>query len=168
MQKKNKTKNNEYKNRFIIDPIDGTTNFLHGNPNFAISIAAEVENKLEAGIIYSPIFDELFFAERGKGAFFNDRRLRVAKRKKLSESIVVTGIPHLGRGNKDQFIKEMEEIIPEVSGIRRSGSAALDLAWVAAGRYDAYWETWIIIMGYCCRNNNHKRSRWCCYRFRWK
>ena len=77
---------------------------------------------------------------RGKGAFFNDRRLRVAQRKKLSESIVVTGIPHLGRGNKDQFIKEIEEIIPEVSGIRRSGSAALDLAWVAAGRYDAYWE----------------------------
>ena len=90
---------------------------------------------------YSPVYDELFFAERGKGAFFNDRRLRVAQRKKLSESIVVTGIPHLGRGNKDQFIKEMEEIIPEVSGIRRSGSAALDLAWVAAGRYDAYWET---------------------------
>ena len=85
--------------------------------------------------------DWSFFAERGKGAFFNDRRLRVAQRKKLSESIVVTGIPHLGRGNKDQFIKEMEEIIPEVSGIRRSGSAALDLAWVAAGRYDAYWET---------------------------
>ena len=140
-EEKQKSINNNSKNRFIIDPIDGTTNFLHGNPNFAISIAAEVENKLEAGIIYSPVYDELFFAERGKGAFFNDRRLRVAQRKKLSESIVVTGIPHLGRGNKDQFIKEMEEIIPEVSGIRRSGSAALDLAWVAAGRYDAYWET---------------------------
>ena len=139
-EKQNSNANNS-KNRFIIDPIDGTTNFLHGNPNFAISIAAEVENKIEAGIIYSPVYDELFFAERGKGAFFNDRRLRVAQRKKLSESIVVTGIPHLGRGNKDQFIKEMEEIIPEVSGIRRSGSAALDLAWVAAGRYDAYWET---------------------------
>ena len=140
-EEKQNNNNNNSKNRFIIDPIDGTTNFLHGNPNFAISIAAEVENKLEAGIIYSPIYDELFFAERGKGAFFNDRRLRVAQRKKLSDSIVVTGIPHLGRGNKDQFIKEMEEIIPEVSGIRRSGSAALDLAWVAAGRYDAYWET---------------------------
>mgnify|MGYP001304696964 FL=1 len=128
------------KNRFIIDPIDGTTNFLHGNPNFAISIAAEIEGRLEAGIVYCPIYDELFFAERGKGAYLNDRRLRIAKRKRLSEALVVTGIPHLGRGNTEQFINEIKQIMPEVSGIRRSGSAALDIAWVAAGRYDAYWE----------------------------
>ena len=128
------------KNRFIIDPIDGTTNFLHGNPNFAISIAAEIEGRLEAGIVYCPIYDELFFAERGKGAYLNDRRLRIAKRKRLSEALVVTGIPHLGRGDTEQFINEIKQIMPEVSGIRRSGSAALDIAWVAAGRYDAYWE----------------------------
>ena len=128
------------KNRFIIDPIDGTTNFLHGNPNFAISIAAEIEGRLEAGIVYCPIYDELFFAERGKGAYLNDRRLRIAKRNRLSEALVVTGIPHLGRGNIEKFINEIKQIMPEVSGIRRSGSAALDIAWVAAGRYDAYWE----------------------------
>ena len=139
-EEKTNQKTNENNNRFIIDPIDGTTNFMHGNPNFAISIAAEVDNKLEAGIVYCPIFDELFFAERGKGAFLNDRRLRVAKRNKLSDSVVVTGIPHIGRGNKEQFIEEIDQIISEVAGIRRSGSAALDLAWVAAGRYDAYWE----------------------------
>ena len=126
--------------RFIIDPIDGTTNFLHGNPNFAISIAAEVNKKLEAGIIYSPITDELFFAERGQGAFLNDRRIRIAKRNKLSESIIVTGIPHIGRGDQSEFISEIKEIMTEVAGIRRSGSAALDLAWVASGRYDGYWE----------------------------
>ena len=132
-------------NRFIIDPIDGTTNFLHGNPNFAISIAAEINNRLEAGIIYSPITDELFFADRGKGAYLNDRRLRVAKRNKLSESVIVTGIPHIGRGDQSKFIKEIEELMPKVAGIRRSGSAALDLAWVAAGRYDGFWETGLSI-----------------------
>ena len=128
------------KARFIIDPIDGTTNFMHGNPNFAISIAAEIDNRLEAAIIYSPITDEMFTAERGKGSFLNDKRIRIATRKKLSESILITGIPHLGRGNKELFIKEMDKIIPEVAGIRRSGSAALDLAWIAAGRYDIFWE----------------------------
>ena len=138
-EKQNSNANNS-KNRFIIDPIDGTTNFLHGNPNFAISIAAEIDNRLEAAIIYSPITDEMFTAERGKGSFLNDKRIRVAARKKLSESILITGIPHLGRGNKELFIKEMDKIIPEVAGIRRSGSAALDLAWIAAGRYDIFWE----------------------------
>ncbi|MEE3294542.1 MAG: inositol monophosphatase family protein [Pseudomonadota bacterium] len=127
-------------NRFIIDPIDGTTNFLHGNPNFSISIAAEVEGKLEMAMVYSPITDELFIAERGKGAFLNDKRIRIAGRKKLSESVIVTGIPHLGRGDPLIFIKELEEFMPLVAGIRRSGSAALDLAWLAAGRYDGFWE----------------------------
>ena len=137
--------------KFIIDPIDGTTNFMHGNPNFAISIAAEIDNKLEAALIYSPITDEMFIAERGKGAFLNDKRIRVASRKKLSESILITGIPHLGRGDIDLFLKEMKTLIPEVAGIRRSGSAALDLAWLAAGRYDAFWErglaSWDIAAG---------------------
>ena len=137
--------------KFIIDPIDGTTNFMHGNPNFAISIAAEIDNKLEAALIYSPITDEMFIAERGKGAFLNDKIIRVASRKKLSESILITGIPHLGRGDIDLFLREMKTLIPEVAGIRRSGSAALDLAWVAAGRYDAFWErglaSWDIAAG---------------------
>lgn len=137
--------------KFIIDPIDGTTNFMHGNPNFAISIAAEIDNKLEAALIYSPITDEMFTAERGKGAFLNDKRIRVASRKKLSESILITGIPHLGRGDIDLFLREIKTLIPEVAGIRRSGSAALDLAWVAAGRYDAFWErglaSWDIAAG---------------------
>ena len=140
MEESKPIENQKTKARFIIDPIDGTTNFMHGNPNFAISIAAEIDNRLEAAIIYSPITDEMFTAERGKGSFLNDKRIRVATRKKLSESILITGIPHLGRGNKELFIKEMDKIIPEVAGIRRSGSAALDLAWIAAGRYDIFWE----------------------------
>ena len=140
MEESKPIENKNTKARFIIDPIDGTTNFMHGNPNFAISIAAEINNRLEAAIVYSPITDEMFAAERGKGSFLNDKRIRVATRKKLSESILITGIPHLGRGNKELFIKEMDIIIPEVAGIRRSGSAALDLAWIAAGRYDIFWE----------------------------
>ena len=140
MEESKPIENQNTKARFIIDPIDGTTNFMHGNPNFAISIAAEIDNRLEAAIIYSPITDEMFTAERGKGSFLNDKRIRVATRKKLSESILITGIPHLGRGNKELFIKEMDKIITEVAGIRRSGSAALDLAWIAAGRYDIFWE----------------------------
>ena len=140
MEESKPIENQNTKARFIIDPIDGTTNFMHGNPNFAISIAAEIDNRLEAAIIYSPITDEMFTAERGKGSFLNDKRIRVAARKKLSESILITGIPHLGRGNKELFIKEMDKIIPEVAGIRRSGSAALDLAWIAAGRCDIFWE----------------------------
>ena len=140
MEESKPIENKNTKARFIVDPIDGTTNFMHGNPNFAISIAAEINDRLEAAIVYSPITDEMFTAERGKGSFLNDKRIRVATRKKLSESILITGIPHLGRGNKELFIKEMDMIIPEVAGIRRSGSAALDLAWIAAGRYDIFWE----------------------------
>ena len=140
MEESKPIENKNTKARFIVDPIDGTTNFMHGNPNFAISIAAEINDRLEAAIIYSPITDEMFTAERGKGSFLNEKRIRVASRKKLSESILITGIPHLGRGNKELFIKEMNMVIPEVAGIRRSGSAALDLAWIAAGRYDIFWE----------------------------
>ena len=140
MEESKPIENKNTKARFIVDPIDGTTNFMHGNPNFAISIAAEINDRLEAAIVYSPITDEMFTAERGKGSFLNDKRIRVATRKKLSESILITGIPHLGRGNKELFLKEMDMIIPEVAGIRRSGSAALDLAWIAAGRYDIFWE----------------------------
>ena len=126
--------------RWIVDPLDGTTNFLHSLPLFAISIGLEREGQLIAGVIYNPVSDELFTAEKGKGAFVNDRRLRVANRKSISDVLVATGIPHRGRPNHPLFLKEIETIMKEVAGIRRTGSAALDIAFTAAGRFDAYWE----------------------------
>jgi myo-inositol-1(or 4)-monophosphatase len=126
--------------RWIVDPLDGTTNFLHSNPMFAVSIGLEREGQLVAGVIYNPASDELFTAEKGKGAFMNDRRLRVAARKTLADTLVTTGIPHRGREGHPRFLKEVEVLMREVAGIRRTGSAALDLAFVAAGRFDAYWE----------------------------
>lgn len=126
--------------RWIIDPLDGTTNFLHGIPLFAISIALEREGELVAGLIYNPAMDEIYTAERGKGAFLNDRRIRVAGRRKLDDTIAVTGIPHRGRSGHEQLLKEQRSIMREAAGIRRTGSAALDLAWVASGRFDSYWE----------------------------
>lgn len=126
--------------RWLIDPIDGTTNFIHGIPHFAISIALERAGTVVAGVIYNPISNDLFTAERGRGAFLNDRRLRVAARRELREAVIGCGIPHLGRGDEVQFGKELAKVQPKVAGIRRFGSAALDLAWVAAGRLDGYWE----------------------------
>ena len=127
--------------RWIVDPLDGTTNFLHGVPLFAISIGLEREGQMVAGVVYNPISDELFTAEKGKGAYLNDRRrMRVAVRKNLSDALVTTGIPHLGRPGHVPFVREIKEVIKHVAGVRRTGSAALDLAWVAAGRFDAYWE----------------------------
>ncbi len=126
--------------RWLIDPLDGTTNFLHGLPHFAISIALEREGQLVAGLVYDPIKDEMFWAEKGKGAYLNDRRLRVAVRTELQESLIATGIPYKGRPGHDVFHHELQTITERVAGIRRFGSAALDLAYVAAGRYDAFWE----------------------------
>ncbi len=127
--------------RWIIDPLDGTTNFLHGIPLVSISIGLERDGELVAGVIYNPISDEMFTAEKGKGAFLNDRkRLRVAARKSLADAVLATGIPHRGRPGHAGFMKEMGEVMPAVAGIRRTGSAALDLAWTAAGRFDGYWE----------------------------
>ena len=131
--------------RWIVDPLDGTTNFLHGIPLFAISIGLEREGQLIAGVIYNPASDELFMAEKGKGCFLmgrgpNDRRMRVAARKTLGDAVVATGIPHRGRSHHPEFLREIKATMPEVAGIRRTGSAALDLAWTAAGRFDAYWE----------------------------
>jgi myo-inositol-1(or 4)-monophosphatase len=125
---------------WIVDPLDGTTNFLHGIPQFAISIALEREGTIVAGVVYNPINEELFVAERGKGAFLNDQRLRVAARKRLSEAVIACGLPHLGRGDLAQFRNEFAAVQEKVAGLRRFGAAALDLAWVAAGRLDAYWE----------------------------
>jgi myo-inositol-1(or 4)-monophosphatase len=126
--------------RWFIDPLDGTTNFMHGLPHFAVSIGLEREGHLVAGVIYNPISDELFTAEKGQGAWLNDRRLRVSARRELNTSLIATGIPHIGRPDPELFSDELARIMPEVSGVRRFGSASLDLAYVAAGRYDAFWE----------------------------
>jgi myo-inositol-1(or 4)-monophosphatase len=126
--------------RWIVDPLDGTTNFLHGIPQFAISIALEREGQVIAGLVYNPATDEMFLAERGKGAFLNEQRIRVAGRKRLSEAVVACGLPHHGRGDIALNRKETSAMQNEVAGLRRFGAAALDLAWVAAGRLDGYWE----------------------------
>lgn len=128
--------------RWIVDPLDGTTNFLHGIPHWAISIAAEVNGEITAGVIYDPSKEEMFWAEKGAGAFGSRSRLRVSARKDLIDCVVTTGIHRRGL-NATSFFKNLENIIPQVSGIRRSGSAALDMAYVAAGRYDAYYEVGI-------------------------
>lgn len=127
--------------RWIVDPLDGTTNFLHGIPQFAVSIALERNSEIVAAVVFNPATDELYTAEKGGGAFLNDRRLRVAARKELSDSVITCGVPHLGRGNHGKFLVELRHVMGEVAGIRRFGAASLDLAYVAAGRCDGYWET---------------------------
>ena len=129
--------------RVIIDPLVGTTNFLHGVPIFSISIALEREGLLQSALVYNPVADEMFVAERSHGAYLNDRRLRVAARKSLKESLIATGIPFLGRGDQahhDRSLAEIRAVIATTTGVRRCGSAALDLAGVAAGRFDGFWE----------------------------
>lgn len=125
---------------WIVDPLDGTTNFLHGIPQFAISIGLEREGMIVAGVVYNPANEELFTAERGKGAFLNDQRLRVAARRRLADAVIACGLPHLGRPALPLFRQEFAGVQEKVAGLRRFGAAALDLAWVAAGRLDAYWE----------------------------
>ena len=126
--------------RWIVDPLDGTSNFLHSIPHFAISIALEREGTIVAGLVYNPANEELFTAERGKGAFLNDQRLRVAVRKRLADAVISCGLPHLGRGDLALSRKEIAAVQEKVAGLRRFGAAALDLAWLAAGRFDGYWE----------------------------
>jgi len=126
--------------RWIIDPLDGTTNFLHGLPHFAISIALEQAGEIVAGLIYDPIKNETFRAEKGVGAFLNDRRLRVSGRKHLAESLLATGIPFRGHGDPVRFSRQLDAAMRETAGVRRYGAAALDLAYVAAGRFDGFWE----------------------------
>lgn len=127
-------------NKWIIDPLDGTTNFLHGIPHFAVSVALERDKRIEAAVVYNPITDDLYYAERGKGAFLRDSRLRVSGRSQIQESIFATGIPFLGRDGHDTFIAELRAVMGASAGIRRFGAASLDLAFVAAGRYDGFWE----------------------------
>jgi myo-inositol-1(or 4)-monophosphatase len=125
---------------WIVDPLDGTMNFLHGIPHFAISLALEREGTIVAGIVYNPSTDELFSAERSKGAFLNDRRLRVASRKRLADAVIACGLPHPSRGDALIERRDTAAVQDRVAGLRRFGAAALDLAWVAAGRLDGYWE----------------------------
>ena len=140
MEERGVVEGNDKTHRWIVDPLDGTTNFLHGIPLFAVSIGLEREGQLTAGVIYNPASNELFTAERGKGAFLNDRRLRVSARRNLADAVIATGIPHRGRPQHATFQKELAGLMSEVAGIRRTGAAAIDLAWTAAGRFDAYWE----------------------------
>ena len=125
---------------WIVDPLDGTTNFLHAIPHFAINIALQREGAVVAAVTYNPVSNDLFWAEKGKGAFVNDKRLRVAARTRMDEAVLATGIPFLGHGQHATFLKELHQVSQRVAGVRRFGAAALDLAWVAAGRYDGYWE----------------------------
>jgi myo-inositol-1(or 4)-monophosphatase len=127
-------------NRWIVDPLDGTTNFLHGIPLFAISVALERDGEIVAGVIYNPVLNEMTVAERGGGAFMNDRRLRVAARRDLAEAVVATGMPAVGRPERETFAAEHAAVVRRVAGVRRTGSAAQDLAWVAAGRFDGCWQ----------------------------
>ena len=132
--------------RWIVDPLDGTTNFLHGLPHFAISIAVEDPRgaggkpEITQALVYQPLTDESFWAEKGRGAWLNERRLRVSARRDLADALIATGIPYKAHGQLDRFQTILGAVSPEVAGIRRFGSAALDLAWVAAGRFDGFWE----------------------------
>ena len=127
--------------RWIVDPLDGTTNFLHSIPLFAVAIALERNNEIVASVIYNPVMDELYTAEKGGGAWLNDRhRLRVAARKHLADCVVVTGIKSSGTPSDALTMRQLLQVIPAVAGIRRSGSASTDFAWLAAGRFDIYWE----------------------------
>ncbi len=125
---------------WIVDPLDGTTNFLHGIPHFAISMALKREDTVVAGLIYNPANEEMFIAERGKGAFLNEQRIRVAGRKRLADAVVACGLPHHGHGDIPLSRTETGVVQERVAGLRRFGAAALDLAWIAAGRIDGYWE----------------------------
>ena len=127
--------------RWHIDPLDGTLNFLHGLPHFSVSVGLEREGAVIAGVIYDPIKDELFIAEKGKGAFLNNRRLRVSARDELSASVIGTGIPSIAKRDHPAYLKELGQVMMKTAGVRTLGSAALDLAYVAAGRLDAFWET---------------------------
>ncbi|MDH5187607.1 MAG: inositol monophosphatase [Rhodospirillaceae bacterium] len=141
LEENDNIKGKDESNTWIIDPLDGTTNFLHGIPHFAISIGLMRDNDIFAGVVYNPVQDEMYWAEKGQGAFLNGRRIRVSARKEVSESLFATGIPFMESGKEDRFLERLENVMSVSAGVRRFGSAALDLAYVAAGRYDGFWET---------------------------
>jgi myo-inositol-1(or 4)-monophosphatase len=140
MEERGEVEGRDKTHRWIVDPLDGTTNFLHGIPVFCVAIALEREGEIVAGLVYNPALDELFTAEKGQGAFVNNRRLRVAARKSLADCVIAVGIPHRGRPDHPRFLRECQLLMEQVSGIRRTGAAAIDLAWVASGRFDGYVE----------------------------
>jgi len=140
MEESGETKGRDARHRWIVDPLDGTTNFLHGIPHFAISIGLEEDGEMVAGLIYAPIADEMYFAEKGRGAYLNDRRLRVSARRTLDEAVIGTGIPFRGHGDHPRYLKTLAAVMDATSGARRLGVASLDLAYVAAGRFDGFWE----------------------------
>ncbi len=126
--------------RWIVDPLDGTTNFLHGLPHWAISIGLEHKGEVVAGVVFDPAKDEMFFAEKGQGAWMNQSRLRVSGRSRMIEAIFATGLPFGGRADLPETLADLARILPHCAGVRRWGAAALDLAYLAAGRYDGFWE----------------------------
>jgi len=146
MEERGEVEGADNSNRWIVDPLDGTTNFLHGLPHFAVSIALERDRQPFAGVVYNPASDELFWAEKGAGAFMNagahmnDRRLRVSKRRDLTECLFACGLPFAGLSGRERALEETKRVLEKTAGVRRYGTAALDLAYVAAGRYDAFWE----------------------------
>jgi myo-inositol-1(or 4)-monophosphatase len=126
--------------RWIVDPLDGTTNFLHGMPHWAISIALEHKGEIVSGVIYDAAKDELFWAEKGAGAWMNDKRMRVSGRRVMSEAVFATGVPFGSKNTLPATLQDLARLMPACAGVRRWGAASLDLAYVAAGRYDGYWE----------------------------
>jgi len=140
MEERGVVEGTDKSHRWLVDPLDGTTNFLHGIPHFAVSIGLEREGVLVAGVVYNVVRDELFWAEKGAGAYLNDRRLRVAARNDLRDALIATGAPFHGKPGHDVFLREVERVIAKTAGVRRWGAASLDLAYVAAGRFDAFWE----------------------------
>jgi myo-inositol-1(or 4)-monophosphatase len=141
MEERGEVKGSDPQNRWIVDPLDGTTNFLHGIPVFAVSIALEREGQIVAALVYNPVMDELFTAEKGKGAFLNDKRLRVGNRREMPDCVFATGIPHLGKPAHGDYLEQQRRVMRNASGVRRFGAAAIDLCYVAAGRFDGFWET---------------------------
>ena len=140
LEEAGEVKGEDAHHRWIIDPIDGTTNFLHGIPHFAISIALEMDGEIIAGLVYNPIVDEMYYAEKGKGAFLNDKRLRVSSRSRMTDCVIATGIPFHGRPGHKPFLAQLERVMSAAAGTRRFGAASLDLAYLAAGRVDGFWE----------------------------
>ncbi|WP_426958162.1 inositol monophosphatase family protein [Muricoccus radiodurans] len=145
MEESGESPETDWEWRWVVDPLDGTTNFLHGIPHWAISVGIErrtgpTTSEIMAGVIYNPASDELFWAEKGRGAFLNDKRLRVSGRRDMNAALFATGIPFAKVRQRAEFSTTLARLMPQVAGVRRFGSAALDLAWVAAGRYEGYWE----------------------------
>jgi myo-inositol-1(or 4)-monophosphatase len=140
MEESGASEGSDSEHRWIVDPLDGTTNFLHGLPHFCISIALERAGEIVAAVILDPVKDETFWAEKGIGAYLNDRRLRVSSRRQMTNALIATGTPFGQRADRPRYLRQFDAIMASVADVRRLGAAALDLAYVAAGRYDGFWE----------------------------